>query len=159
MSALTRYPGGRDLPLDACLVHARLEGGRLEAKALSRVPFAPYTPAHLVEHRDDVPALDRLQRLPRRPFRVQGAREIHVQGGTGAQDRRALDDVPQLPHVPGPRVALQRLHASLRDLLDRLALRLPELAHEGPHQEWDVIRARSQRRHRDGKDVQPAAES
>src|SRR6266498_4957831 len=122
MPGLTRYPGGtraRELPLDASLAHARFQSGGLEAEALSRTPVAPDAPAHLVEHRDDVPALDLLQCHPRR-LRIEGVRKIHLQRGTGAQDCRALDDVPQLPHVPGPEVAPQPLHASLRDLVDRL---------------------------------------
>src|SRR6266478_3644296 len=141
MPGLTRYPGGsraRELSLDAGLAHARFQGRGLEAKALGGTAVAADSPAHLVEHRDDVPALDLLQCHPRR-LRIQGLREIHVQRGTGAQDCRALDDVPQLPYVPGPEVALQRLHASLGDLVDRLALRLRELAHEGPDQERDVL--------------------
>ena len=70
-------------------------------------------------------------RLLRRVAAV-GCGQLDDEAGAVGDDHRPLDHVPQLADVAGPRVALQRLEARLRQRLDRLAERAGELVDEGP---------------------------
>src|SRR5262245_16696095 len=98
-------------PGDAELAHARLERGPLEAENLGGPALTAHAPADAFEHRQDVAALDLVERARSlRPGlsgsggrRRQGA--LDVQPVRPAEDDRALDDVLELADVAGPVIA------------------------------------------------------
>src|SRR6185436_6341209 len=82
----TRNIGAVKLALDAELGDARLERGRLEPEALRRPALTPDPPADLLEHRDDVSSLNRLQRHLGRRLLDRRGRRLDVQDRTGTED-------------------------------------------------------------------------
>src|SRR6266404_549774 len=94
----------------------------------------------------------RLRRLLREPARVDGER-----AGV-ADDDRALDDVLQLAHVPGPAVGLHEVQRALVDAADTFAYLARVPIHEVLDKKRDIGDAFAQRRHLDREHVQPVEE-
>src|SRR5262249_46145086 len=101
-------------PGDAEPAHACLERRALHAEDPRGTAVPADAPAHALEHREDVAPLDLLERPgPHRARLVDG--NGNGGGGTGerllqlescapGKDDRALDDVLELPDIPGPAV-------------------------------------------------------
>src|SRR5262245_3045753 len=98
--------------LDAELLHAGLEGRSLTAENPGGAAFAADPPAGFFENQNDVLALDLLEAL-RGLLRANAGRRRrrqHVGEHEASRRRkndRPLDDVLQLPYVPGPGVGGQ----------------------------------------------------
>jgi hypothetical protein len=74
------------------------------------------------------------------------------------QDHHALDQVPELPHVPGPRVPHEDLHGLCRDAREGPVQPARDLLHEVLDQNRDVLAAMPERREVDVQDVEPVVE-
>src|SRR5207302_464496 len=86
------------------------------------------------------------------------ASERNLQHRAGRQNHRALDQVLQLADIPRPCASGQGVHGFRRDRLDRLVHPPGEMLDEMAHEQWNVFRALAQRRHLDGKNIQPVVE-
>src|SRR5262245_42486238 len=138
---------GRSGPApDAELRHTSLKGGWGQSEYLRCALGPTNPPSGLLENPHDVGALHVLEHLARRRLRP-GLWPLDPQRPLSAQDDRSLDDVPQLADVAGPRVPLQRRQAGLIDAVDPLPHLPPDLVHERPHQQRDVLWPLAQRRH------------
>src|SRR6267378_1045896 len=74
------------------------------------------------------------------------------------QNDRTLDNVLQLAHVAGPRVADEQVHRLGRDAFGRLAESPGEATDEERHELGDLLDALAQRRRTDREDAQPVEE-
>ena len=72
----------------------------------------------------------------------------------GRHDQQPVDDVPELAHVAGPGIGLQRGQRILAELARRHSGRLGRARHEMPRQERDVLAPVAQRRHFDRHDAE-----
>ena len=71
------------------------------------------------------------------------------------KDDRALDHMFQFANIPWPGIPAQSLHSLRSDALDALLHSLRELRQEILDQQRNVLTPLTQRRHRDGKNIQP----
>src|ERR1019366_2549442 len=67
----------------------------------------------------------------------------------------ALHEIPQLAHVPRPRILHQRLHRRRRNSAKLLPVLVRKLLHEPPHQQDDVLPPLPQWRQINAQHVQP----
>src|SRR5262249_16935003 len=101
---------------DAELLHTGFKCRALEAQDLRGAALAADPPAGLLENGDDVLALDAFE-VPVLRYRTRGG--LHgnevadLEAALRREDDRALDDVLELPHVPGPGVGAELLHEVL----------------------------------------------
>jgi hypothetical protein len=76
----------------------------------------------------------------------------------GMEQREALQQVAELPHVTGPGLLAQPTLRRRRQLLRRKPVGLAVLVEELPREQHDVIAALSERRHLEHDDRQPVVE-
>src|ERR1700688_4426310 len=75
--------------------------------------------------------------------------------GLRADNHQAFDQIAQLTHVTGPRVAQQNVHRGVSELAGLLAIRRAELVQKMARENGDVFRAVAERRNEEGNHVEP----
>src|SRR5256886_9791691 len=134
-------------PSQAVLLHLAGQGVAVDAQPLRRRPDLTVGPR---QPPGDAAGFDFGQRrvCARRPVGERGLlapelvrQVLRPQRGVGRDDDRALDDVPQLPHVPHPGVAAEQVERAVRDRGDALSVALGELAYEVRGEQHEIIAA------------------
>lgn len=92
------------------------------------------------------------------PSRTAGFRHqrlVNLDSGILRNDRGPLDNVFELPYVARPRIAHQIIRCCVRHPRQRLAELLGQLSQQMIDQQWNIRASLAQRRHLQGKNVQP----
>ena len=139
----TRNIGATRLALDAELADARLERRGLRPRRCAAPPSPRMRQRTSSSTARCVVARPPAASSAGRPLPHRGRGSSTCSAGPGAQDDRALDQVAQLPHVAGPGVALKGSHRAPSNLLDRLPALAANSRTKCPHQQRDVLVARS----------------
>src|SRR5277367_1052539 len=71
-----------------------------------------------------------------------------------AHDHQPLDQIAQLAHVAGPRIANQNVHGALAELASLLPVRGTELVEKISRERGNVFLAVAQGRYKEGNDIQ-----
>src|SRR5260221_4100763 len=145
-------------PTDFELRHASFERARFQTEHLRGAAVAPHAPSGFLENGPDMIALDLGQPLAAARRAQSRARRLDDESRAGRDDDRALDDVPKLPDIAGPRVSLEREDLFLRNGLDSFAQGFRKFFDEAPGQYRNVLLTFAERRHRDRKDIEPVVQ-
>src|SRR5260221_1328287 len=142
-------------PTDFELRHASFERARFQTEHLRGAAVAPHAPSGFLENGPDMIALDLGQPLAAARRAQSRARRLDHESRAGRDDDRALDDIPKLPDIAGPRVSLERKDLVLRNALDSFAQGFRKFLVEAPGQYRNSIITITTRRHRDRRKTGP----
>src|SRR6267154_2694672 len=133
---------------DPKLLHPEIKRGPFNSQPRSSAVWTGHHPPRLLENLSYVLSLDLFQSNRLRGFRVRGCpqdRHRRDQNVPRADDYAPLDEILQLPNVPGPLVRRERGHRSSRNLVDLLIHAASINLHKMFHQRRNVSAALPQR--------------